>query len=195
MGARLALREEAQENGRKGVFKTKTWLESTTHIQLPFDVYGFTSMCTVTLLNEDVQAFDLKGIIHTRGVPLFVENKAYTATGGQAKAFDDFLAIAYSSTAKEIARVSDWKAEFMWVTTHPFSLNNWSTLTTRERMAKALKKDTTNVLNGQEVDEGLLTTVANRIWLLVLSERQHELTLSATELHTVQSALVTTRGK
>lgn len=191
----MALREEAQENGRKGVFKTKTWLESTTHIQLPFDVYGFTSQCAVTLLNDEVQAFDLYGLIHTRNVPLFVENKAYTAVGGQAKAFDEFLAIAYSSTAKEIARVSDWKAEFMWVTTHPFSLGNWSTLTTRERMATALKEDENDVLNGQPIDEALLTTVSSRIWLLVLSDRQHELTLSATELHTVQGALITTRGK
>ncbi|KQR86338.1 hypothetical protein [Microbacterium sp. Leaf179] len=191
----MALREAAQEAGRKGVLKTKTWLESTTHIQLPFDVYNFTSQCAVTCLDDSVEAFDLNGLIHTRNVPLYVENKAYTAVGNQAKAFDEFLAIAYSSTAKEIARVGDWKAEFMWVTTHPFSQTVWPTLTKRERMAQALAEDEHNLLNGEAVDDALLTLVAQRVWLLVLSDRQHELTLSAAELFAVQGALTTTRGK
>lgn len=191
----MALREAAQESGRRGVFNTKTWLESTTHIQLPFDVYSFTSQCAVTCLNDKVEAFDLYGLISTRGVPLYVENKAYTAVGNQPKSFDEFLAIAYSATAKEIQRVGDWKAEFMWVTTHPFSQTVWPTLTTRERMAQALEDDDTDIINKTKVDDALLTLVSQRIWLLVLNDRQHELTLSASELHLVQGALAATRGK
>jgi hypothetical protein len=185
----VALREAAQESGRAGVFDAKTWLESTTHMSLPFDVYRFTSLCTVTCLNDELRAFDLTGHIYGRNVPIYVEVKTYTTAGGQKKAFDDFLAVAYSATAKEMARLGDWKAEFMWVTTHPFAVTDWSMLTTRERVKGALERDTTGLLNDGPIDEDLVTLVAERIWLLVLNKRQHELVLSAKELSMVESVL------
>lgn len=185
----LALRERAQETGRTGVFAAKTWLESTTHIKLPFDVYKFESQCAVTCLDGHVKAFDLFGLVHGRNVPLYVEVKTYTSAGDQAKAFDNFLAIAYSATAHEKKRTGDWNAEFMWVTTHPFSVTDWSRLTTREHIKSALENDGGNILNGEAIDEGLLTEMTSRIWLLVLNARQHELVLSAAELSQVEAVL------
>jgi hypothetical protein len=61
----LALRaESAHEEGRKGVFRTKRWLESTTHIELNFDAYEWASECTVNCLGGAKQTFDLKGQIY-----------------------------------------------------------------------------------------------------------------------------------
>jgi hypothetical protein len=120
---------------------------------------------------------------------LYVENKTYTTAGNQAKDYLDFLAIAYSATAAEIARTGDPRWEFMWVTTFPFSQRKWTGLTKRAMIKEALEADQTNLLGGQPIDEGILDLVANRIWLLVLHKRQHDLTLTPKELSKIESKL------
>lgn len=189
-GRKLALRAEAaHEQGRTGVFAAKTWLESTTYLSLGLDAYRFAPGCTVTCLDDSKQTFDLRGQIYERHHELFVEVKTYTVVGGQKKAYDDFLAIAYSATAKQMEDVGDPKAEFMWVTTYPFDQGKWLSLTSRERIKKALERDQSGILGGRALDEELLTTMSDRIWLLVLNERQHELTLTPSELSSVESVL------
>lgn len=187
----LALRaESAHEEGRKGVFRTKRWLESTTHIELNFDAYEWASECTVTCLGVDKkQTFDLKGQIYKTKSVLFVENKSYTTPGNQAKDYMDFLAIAYSATVAEIARTQDPRWEFMWVTTFPFAQRQWTKLTKRSQIKKALEADQSGLLDGQPIDEEVLDLLAERIWLLVLNKRQHDLTLSPKELSKIEAKL------
>jgi len=192
----LALRAEAaHEEGRKGVFRTKRWLESTTHIELNFDAYDWSTECTLTCLGANykggpnLQTFDLKGLIYQSKSMLFVENKTYTTVGSQAQDYQDFLAIAYSATAFEIARLGDPRWEFMWVTTFPFAQNQWTKLTKRSQIKKALEADTTGLLGGNEINEDILDLMANRIWLLVLHKRQHDLTLTPKELSMIESKL------
>ncbi len=187
----MALRaESAHEEGRKGVFRTKRWLESTTHIELNFDAYEWASECTVSCLGTDnLQTFDLKGQIYKTKSVLFVENKSYTTAGRQAADYMDFLAIAYSATAAEIARTQDPRWEFMWVTTFPFAQKQWTKLTKRSQIKKAIEADTTGLLDGQPVDEDILDLLADRIWLLVLHKRQHDLTLTPKELSMIESKL------
>ena len=192
----MALRAEAaHEEGRKGVFRTKRWLESTTHIELNFDAYDWSTECTVTCLGTsanggpNLQTFDLKGLIFKSKSMLFVENKTYTTVGSQAKDYHDFLAIAYSATAAEIARLGDPRWEFMWVTTFPFAQKQWTKLTKRSQMKKALEQDQTGLLGGEEIDEDILDLMADRIWLLVLHKRQHDLTLTPKELSMIEAKL------
>jgi hypothetical protein len=130
-------------------------------MELEFDVYDWLPECTVTCLDGSLQSFDLKGRIYKSKAPLYVENKTYTTVGGQAKAYMDFLAIAYSATAREIARTQDPKWQFMWVTTHPFSQTDWPKLTRRSRIKKALERDTTGLLGGNPIDEDLLDLVSD----------------------------------
>lgn len=199
----MALRaESAQEEGRKGVLLTKRWLESTTHIEMNFDVYDFISETTVTCLNGAVKSFDLKGKIHKSKSVLFVENKSYSGVGDQASEFRDFLAIAYSATAFETARVQDPRWQFMWVTTFPFSQRKWAKLTKRSEIKAALEADTAasaaagtpGLLNGQPIDEDILDRMPGRLWLLVLNKRQEELTLTRSELSKVE-AILKRKGK
>jgi hypothetical protein len=186
----VALRSEAaHEKGRAGVFATKAWLESTTHISLGFDAYDFPRACTVQCLNDEFQTFDLYGKFLSRKASLYVEVKSYDTVGHQPAAFQEFLAIAYSATARDFDKLGDERAEFMWVTTHPFAQSNWTKLTGRETIANAIRNDTTGLLNGEDVNEEILDLLAKRVWLLVLNERQHELALTRTELAMVQSVL------
>lgn len=194
----MALRSEAaHEKGRKGVFDTKAWLESTTHLELNFDAYRFGQVCTVRCLDGSRQIFDLMGRVISRAVPLYVEVKTYDTRGRQDDDFDDFLTIAYSSTAA-LWDEGDAKAEFMWVTTHPFAVTKWPQLTSREQILAAIEKDDrksktegkTNTLGGQPVNDTILSAVADRIWLFVLNKRQHDLVLTPRELALVESILL-----
>jgi hypothetical protein len=193
---RVALRAEAaHEEGRKGVFRTKRWLESTTHIGLDFDAYDWSNECTVTCLGKNqqggpnLQTFDLKGTIYKSKRVLFVENKTYTSVGSQGPDFQDFLAIAYSATAAEVARLGDPEWEFMWVTTFPFAQGKWAKLIKRSNIKKAVEEDTSGLLGGAPIDDDILDLLADRIWLLVIHKRQHDLTLSPKELAMVEGKL------
>ncbi len=177
--------------------RTKRWLESTTHLELPFDAYEFAPDCTVSCLDGSVQTFDLRGWFFENKRGLFVENKAYTGVGKQPMEYKDFLAIAYSATAAEIARTQDPRWEFMWVTTHPFDQTAWPTLTKRSTIKAAIeankaaaeKDDKTDLLNGAAIDEDILDLVTGRVWLLVLNKRQKELTITRSELNKIEAVL------
>lgn len=186
----MALRaESAHEEGRKGVFRTKRWLESTTHIELNFDAYDWASECTISCLDGGLQTFDLKGQIYKSKSMLFVENKSYTSVGNQAKDYQDFLAISYSATAAEISRTQDPRWQFMWVTTYPFAQGKWPKLTKRSQIKAALEADTTGLLNGVPIDEEVLDLMADRVWLLVYNKRQQEFTLTPKELNMIEAKL------
>jgi hypothetical protein len=170
--------------------RTKRWLESTTHIELSFDAYDWAPECTVNCLGDgNMQTFDLKGQIYKTKSILFVENKSYSSVGNQAHDYMDFLAIAYSATAAEIARTQDPRWEFMWVTTFPFAQGQWTKLTKRSQIRKALEADTSGLLDGQEINEDILDLMADRVWLLVLHKRQLDLTLSPKELSKIEAKL------
>jgi hypothetical protein len=169
--------------------RTKRWLESTTHLELEFDVYDWLPECTVSCLDGSLQSFDLKGRIFRSKSPLFVENKAVKNVGHQPSQFMDFLAIAYSATAAEIKRTQDPKWQFMWVTTHPFSQTDWPKLTKRARIMQALAQDTTGILKDEQISDDIVDLLVERIWLLVLNKRQQELTLSRKELNRIEAIL------
>lgn len=42
----MATAEANHELGREGVFKVKAWLEATTHLTMPWNVYDHTAVCT-----------------------------------------------------------------------------------------------------------------------------------------------------
>jgi hypothetical protein len=182
--------ETVQKKGMDGVDLAKRWLESTTWIELPFDVYNNAPVCTLRRLDGKVKRYDLFGSIHhDRPIPLYVEVKDYDSAGGkQAEEYWEFLANAYSITAQDLKDGEDARREFMWITRHPFSSTDWSELTSAERIKKALEKQPA-ALNGDAVDADLLAKVSERLWLLVLHKRQEGLMLTAEELSLVESKL------
>ncbi|TDZ96336.1 hypothetical protein [Mycobacteroides salmoniphilum] len=183
--------EEVQELGRQGVASVKRWLEATTFIELIWNVYENPTMCTMTCLGDNNRKkFDLVGnFIGNRRDPVAVECKQYTSMGSQHKYFKEFLAVAYSSTVRETAdRGSDPKREYLWVTTHPFMVTEWTTLATEAKIRDALA-DNPKMLAGKEIDEEVLRKVSKRIWVLVRHDKQEEITLPNNELMLVLTAL------
>lgn len=187
----MSAAESVQKDGMDGVALAKRWLESTTWVELPFDAYNNSPVCTLRRLDGKVKRYDLFGAIHTEPpTPLYVEVKSYDSAGGkQGQEYWEFLANAYSITAQDVKDGEDARREFMWITRHPFNSTDWATLTSAERIMKALLDYHPEVLNGETVNANLLGTVADRLWLLVLHKRQEGLTLSAEELSIVESKL------
>ncbi len=179
----MSTAEQNHELGREGVFRVKAWLEATTHLTMPWNVYDHTAVCTRTRLDGGVKRYDLSGqFIGDHQRPAVVEAKAYSTVGNQPAEYIEFLANAYSTTANEIATVGDTKTEFIWVTTHPFSQSRWPQLTSRAELATAMQTHSGWLGDGHDVDQDLLVLVASRLWLLVRHERQTEISLTRAEL-------------
>lgn len=180
--------EATQEKGRKGVARTKRWLEATTYLELLFNAYEDEAMCIVELL-DGTKRFDMYGFfLGENRREVFVENKDYSSDSGLYTQFQEFLAVAYSATAKRMQTKPDRKTEFIWVTTHPFKPSRWSMLESPDEMRDALTAHP-EVLGGAAVDDDLLRLAASRIWVFVLNPRQIDISLTHAELGLVMPYL------
>ncbi|MBK1785595.1 hypothetical protein [Prauserella cavernicola] len=184
--------EEAHELGRDGVFRVKQYLEGTTHLRLPWTAYDHVNLCKRQRLDGSKKTYDLAGhFLGERRRPLFVEAKKYTTAGAQGTLYLEYIADVYSITARAQREEMDDGAEFMWITWHPFSQGAWPRLLSHEYVYEAVEKHVDSLQLGggdgnaesAEPDKELCRTVADRLWLVVLTDRQQEeLTLTAEEL-------------
>lgn len=187
-------KETAHKTGEDGVDLTQRFLESTTWIELPLNVYDNAPACSLQRLDGTYQAWDLVGVIHpsktAKQRPLYVENKALnTESGSQPAWYWEFLADAYSHTALNLKNKLDTRAEFMYVTKHPFEQTSWAELTSAGRIKKAVTEKYPGVLGSEEFDHDIASVVSERLWLIVLHDRQAELMLTASELAQIESQL------
>lgn len=193
-------KETSQRVGRDGMYEIKEWLEATTRFAFPYTVWDSEAMVTRTCLDGSKKAFDLEG--HTVGAkgepfrPVSVECKKYSVVGGQADEFREFLAIAYSDTAHTLRDVGvDAEREYMWVTTHPFSQSKWPKLHTLAHLRECveehadLRRKQEDLEQHHAIDDDVLATVANRIWVMVVGQKQIDIRLSRDELSVVSLKL------
>ncbi|KFU75300.1 hypothetical protein SAMN04489729_6980 [Amycolatopsis lurida] len=180
--------EKSQETGREGVFRAKQYLESTTYLRLSWTAYDHEKICTRQRLDGSKKVYDLAGyFLGKRRHPLLVEAKKYSVVGSQGSMYIEYLADIYSITARACRDDMDDETEFMWVTWHPFSQGNWPKLTHHEYVRAAVREHAERLKlpateDGFEIDDDLCRLVAQRLWLLVLSDRQQDLVLSPEEL-------------
>lgn len=182
--------EGAHAKGQEGAALAKRYLESTTFIRLPFSVYDDPAQTTLVRLDGAKKRYDLAGnFMADKPHPLSVEVKNYDVVGDQAAEYTAYLANAYSITAHEIAeKGADPRRHFIWITWHPFSQTKWPKLTSRDEIRDAVDTHP-QVLGGNAFDEDLAMTVAERLWLLVLSSKQEQLMLTSAELLKVHQVL------
>ncbi|MEU4801197.1 hypothetical protein [Actinosynnema sp. NPDC023587] len=188
--------EESQELGRRGVMRVKQYLESTTYLQMPWTAYDHGKLCLLQKLDGNKKQYDLSGFfLGDRRFPLYVESKKYTTPGGQGTAYDEYLANAYSITARAIKEDMDQEIEFMWITWHPFRLNHWTRLMDFDYIKEAVLKrpDVLGEIDSKPpeevVDENICRQVSRRLWMVVLTERQQELVLSPEEVKLAMTVL------
>ena len=185
----LMVAEATQMKGLEGALAVKRWLESTTHLEFPFNAYEDEAQCTLMRLDGHKKRYDLTGFFLTAvRRPVVVESKNYSGVGNQPGDYVEYLANAYSTTAQDIKTIGDTRRQYFWVTTHPFSQTRWPELTGHEEVRRALQAHP-EALNGEVIDEELLRIVASRLWLFVMPGRCDELSLSRDELQLVFAVL------
>lgn len=153
-------------------------------------------LCEAECLNGKIKGFDLSGYFIKSGVPVVVEVKNVTTDSNLRDQFWEFLAVAYSSTAKRLEpgptgkpKRPDDQREFMWVSWHPFGpLSRWTQLDSPSEIRMALNKYP-DLLDGQQPDEDLLRLVAGRIWVLTFNPKQKSLSLKPKELRKAHAVL------
>lgn len=178
-------KETAQRLGYEGLHEIKEWLEATTRFAFTYTVWDSEPMCTRECPDGTKKALDLEGNTvgkpGDRPRPVSVECKRYTTVGGQGKGYREFLAVAYANTVFAIDSLGqDAEREFLWVTYHPFSQSNWNKLLTVKHL-RGCVLEYQGLLNGAEIDDDLLATVAERIGVMVVGQRQVDLRLTKDE--------------
>ena len=185
--------EASQQAGLEGVGMVKAWLESTTWMTLPMNAYEDADRCKVAYYGGS-KKFDLSGYLHGPNKSrrnLWVECKRYNSHGGQHGEFMEFLAIAYSYTAKTIKEKGSCSDEFLWVTSHPFKTGEWPTLVSFAKIDAVMTDPAQSAkLGGDQYDPDLARELAERVWLLVWCEKQvNRLSLTREELGKVMATL------
>ncbi len=178
--------EGLHELGRDGVLRVRRWLDATarfsiTHTAYDLDPGGhqYTHVRT-RQLDGRVETFDLVGDIRDengqRGNTVYVECKNYTASGNQRTLYSEYLVTCYSAFACEYAALSHPPShEFMWITTHPFSQTKFAKLTDEATIADACADETHSArLGGHDYDPALGALLAERLWLVIVSDRMLE---------------------
>jgi hypothetical protein len=176
--------EMEHESGREGIKRVRRLLDGTMRFRLPYDVYGSPERVVLPLLADgERKHFDLSGdLMDEDGQPgpeIYVESKNVKGAGDQAAGFKNFLAHAYSATARKTADLGlDPKVEFMWATTCPWKGDGFREVATEQALRAAIEStDETVIPTAHNVDDGIVRLVADRLWVWVISERQEEMVM------------------
>ena len=180
--------EEAQERGRDGVQRAKRWLERTGRVDVYWTVYENPTMLAVPIPGGQSRSFDMGGVIlggDLKGSQFFAEVKRHASANNQAKMYGDYLANCYCMLLQDQTKLY----EFMWITWHPFSIRKWTRLCEWDEVRDAIRERQNEWLSSAStVDDNLCRLVADRLWLIVLSDKQEQLGMSEEMLGEVRKA-------
>lgn len=197
--ASVMFAEEAHEAGAEGVRKAKRWLDATTRAEVRwiFPEDAAKAKLTFAWADDSKFVFDLGGIFSATGPvanqTFMAEVKNYTTVGGQGTMYPEYLARCYR--AKTVS--PGYADQFMWITWHPFSVGNWSKLTTSSEVKAAVLQHRVKALGITEeqaakaaIDDAVCESIADSLWLLVLSDKHELLMLSPDDRAAVIAAQI-----
>jgi hypothetical protein len=181
--------EKQHEAGRQGVVEVRRWLDSTTRFTTLWDVYGTPDQTIVKLPGGAARGFDIAGYLRDEdgkaGPKFYAEVKRYSSASGQQQLYEEYLAVSYAATLEARSADHDPATEFLWVTWHPFSQGKYLKLTEPPEIKAACKKHEA-LLGGEAFDQTLADTLAKRLWLLIVNQRQADMTMSKRNLAELQ---------
>lgn len=184
------LGESLHVKGADGAQRAKTWLEKTGTVEVRFIRTELPEAEFLSFAKATAQSFsfDLGGILHLNSgrAQFYAEVKYYSGVGGQPAMYEEFLAQCYRATD-----LHKMPYHFMWITWHPFSITNWSSLCDAATIKSAVNARKAEYLNEDAVvDEELCDALADRLWLIVLSDKQETLSMPDEMLAELRKAQV-----
>ena len=175
--------------GQDGARRAKVWLEKTGRVDVHFSRYEVAEAAFLTFekVTGDDFSFDLGGVLRLESgkVGFFGEVKKVSSESGQAAMYIEYLAKCYRALV-----TSSKPYHFMWITWHPFSLTKWSKLCTAAEIKDAVEAHRNAYCGSDPIDDELCSKLAERLWLIVLSDRQETLSMSDAMLGTLKKAVV-----
>lgn len=179
--------ESAQAKGADGAQRAKRWLESTTRVNAQWVNPNPPAVAKLTFSwphGGQNFSFDLGGTLkygEYDGHEFFAESKNYAEPSDLPKHYSKFLAQCYVAYDKMPSRAD----HFMWIAWSPHSITDWPKLTTSDYVRTHVLKHRERVFGTDDeakaaalVNEDVVSAVASRLWLVVLSQKQETLVIS-----------------
>lgn len=174
--------------GADGALRAKRWLEATTRVKtvwLNTEARHAARMTFQWPHDGNSFSFDIGGIFHQgelEGDIFLAECKHYTTNGNsQGTEHRSFLAKCYVVQQQ----FPGFYNHFMWITWHPFKVNEWSKLCSQEYVKRSLVEERRRVLgcdstNSAEtlIEVAVTQAVSEKLWLIVLSAKQEGLVIT-----------------
>lgn len=198
--------EAIQAAGRDGAERAKRWLEATCRAEVKWNnpnigvnklQFRKAGADPGSNAGGDYFSFDLGGTLMggaEDGQMFVAEVKGVRAAGEQGSEYQSFLAKSYRT---EIV-VPQMYEHYMWITWAPFLVSAWAKLLTPAFVLAAIQKGAESIhiaLGAEDPSSTIAETVASKVLIVVLSERQEKLlTLHGNELLNVRKALLGIRA-
>ncbi|RNB52376.1 hypothetical protein EDM22_01335 [Agromyces tardus] len=129
-------------------------------------------------------SFDLGGLFkydEFDGQTFYAESKMYSDSSNLPGHYEEFLAKCYVAYLDR-AMFCD---HFMWISWSPHTASRWSTHTSEETVRAAVIAQRKRIFGDLDeataeglVDDAVVSEVASRLWLIILSERQEQLVIT-----------------
>lgn len=188
MSSSVSAGETLHEVGKDGVRRAKVWLEKTGRVDVRFSRYEVSEAPFLTFTRDDGQefSFDIGGVLRLDdgNVSFRGEVKKVAGEASQGTMYHEYLAKCYRASSHH-----QQPYHFMWITWHPFKVTRWSKLCTAEEIESAVSEYGDKYCGSDVVDKDLCADLADRLWLIVLSDRQENLSMSDAMLGYVMRAL------
>ncbi|MFG2792597.1 hypothetical protein [Streptomyces sp. NPDC048419] len=200
----MAVGEDAHFKGISGARRAKVYLEGTMRISGAFANTDSPACAKKLTLGwpygGQTFSFDLGGSM--RGKPyqadyFCAEVKNYQSPGDQGTQFVEFLAKCYVAHSQGYL-LGD---HYMWITWAPFLVNSWAQLNSQEKVESAVILHRQRVFGNtseeyaeSQLDVSVAKAVSERIWLIVLSEKQETL-LPLNEWRAIVASELTRKGE
>ncbi|MBO4140070.1 hypothetical protein J5U46_07920 [Micromonospora tulbaghiae] len=181
--------EETQAKGADGARRAKLWLESTTRVNVQWVNPHPVAVPKLTFKwhGGSTFSFDLGGVLlgeELHGQEFLAECKKYAKPSDQGTLYVKYLAQCYRAYSERPDRCDN----FFWITWSPFSSNRWDELLTPGYVRDAVLAHHEKALGTEnldaarrEISDNLCKDVADRLWMILLTDRQEK--LQPTRLH------------
>lgn len=185
--------EEAHAKGAEGARRAKRWLDSTTRANVQWVNPEPWALRKLTFQWADgvTYSFDLGGVLlgdELRGQEFLAESKYYKSALDQGGHYQRFLAGCYRAYLLRPDRCDN----FLWITWSPFSVTSWDELRTPGYVRSAVLRNAQRALGvdtdagPQVIDDDTCKLVADRLWMILLTDKQEKLTVSREHLGVIR---------
>lgn len=179
--------ETAQAKGQDGARRAKRWLEATTRVNAQWvnpDPPAVDKLSFAWPFGGESFSFDLGGLFKygdLDGQMFFAESKKYDKPNDLAKHYSKFIAQCYVAYSKK----PEFCDNFMWISWSPHSITDWHRLTSVDYVVEKVAEHSARIFGpnydqdkDSPIDHEVAQAVSNRLWLIVLSDRQETLVAS-----------------